>query len=97
LGQVMGGNGQPQSEPTPAQPTVTDIAQLLPQLVTLVERTLEVNKLKKQTVGQVLEQLEARAAEADKPVVVQAREALKLLPILADMNFEDVYLRYVAK
>ena len=97
LGQVMGGNGQPQSDPTPPQPTVTDIAQLLPQLVALVERTLEVNKLKKQTVGQVLEQLEAQAAEADKPLVVQAREALKLLPILADMNFEDVYLRYVTK
>ena len=97
LGQVMGGNGQPQSDPTPPQPTVTDIAQLLPQLVALVERTLEVNKLKKQTVGQVLEQLEAQAAEADKPLVVQACEALKLLPILADMNFEDVYLRYVTK
>lgn len=97
LGQVMGGNGQPQSDPTPPQPAVTDIAQLLPQLVALVERTLEVNKLKKQTVGQVLEQLEAQAAEADKPLVVQAREALKLLPILADMNFEDVYLRYVTK
>jgi uncharacterized membrane protein YqiK len=66
-------------------------------LMTLVERTLDVNKLKKQTVSQVLDQVEVHVGEADKPIVAQARTALTVLPILAEMNFEDVYLRYAAK
>ena len=44
----------------------------------------------------MLTQLEDKAAEADKPLVAQARAMLALLPFMADMNFEDVYLRYAA-
>jgi hypothetical protein len=69
----------------------------MPQLIALVERTLDVDKLKKQTISQVLDQLETQAGEADKATVALARQALQLLPILAEMNFEDVYLRYVTK
>jgi uncharacterized membrane protein YqiK len=98
LGKVMGGNGQPPEQPPQNQPlTVTAIAELIPQVIAMVDRTLDVNKLKKQTVNQVLEQLTTKATAEDKPLVAQAREALALLPILADMNFEDVYLRYTAK
>ena len=47
--------------------------------------------------SQVLDQLEDKAADADKPLVAQARAVLVLLPFVADMNFEDVYLRYAVK
>ncbi len=77
--------------------TVEQIAALMPQLMALVDRTLDVNKIKKQTVVQVLDQLEAQVAEADRPVVAQARAALTMLPIIADANFEDIYLRYMTK
>jgi uncharacterized membrane protein YqiK len=90
LGKVMGNGKQGQSM------TVEQAAAMLPQLMSLVDRTLDVNKLKKETVAQVLAQLEEQAADADKPLVAQARAMLVLLPLMADMNFEDVYLRYAA-
>jgi len=90
LGKVMGDGktGQPV--------TLEHVAILMPQLMSLVDRTLDVNQLKKETVAQVLTQLEEKAADADKPMVAQARTMLVLLPFMADMNFEDVYLRYAA-
>ncbi len=93
LDKVMG-NGKKEQ---PGQGmTLEQVATLMPQIMAVVDRTLDVNKLKKQTVSQVLNQLEAKAAEADKPAVAQARAALVLLPFLADANFEDIYLRYAA-
>jgi uncharacterized membrane protein YqiK len=88
------GNGQ-----APAEPPLTleQVAILLPQLLAVVDRTLNVNTLKKQTVSQVLDQVETEASEVDRPLVAQGRKALALLPILSEMNFEDVYLRYAAK
>ncbi|NJN99796.1 MAG: hypothetical protein HC875_39680 [Anaerolineales bacterium] len=94
----MTGNGHGNGQLPAAQPmTLEQVAGLMPQFIALVDRTLDVNSLKKQTVSQVLDQLEAKASEADKPLAAQAKAILTLLPILADMNFEDVYLRYTAK
>jgi uncharacterized membrane protein YqiK len=76
--------------------TLDQAAGLLPQIISLVDRTLDVNKLKKETVAQVLTRLEGKAADADKPLVAQARAMLVLLPFLADATFEDIYLRYAA-
>jgi flotillin len=76
--------------------TLEQAAELLPHLMSLVDRTLDVNKLKGQTVSKVLAQLEDKAAEADKLLVAQARAMVVLLPFLADANFEDIYLRYAA-
>jgi uncharacterized membrane protein YqiK len=87
-------NGQLAANPSPS---LEQVALLMPQLMALVDRTLDVNKLKKQTVSQVLDQLDAQAAEADRPLLALARAALAFLPILADVNFEDVYLRYAGK
>ncbi len=85
-------------EGKPGQPmTVEQAAAMMPLLISLVDRTLDVNKLKKATVAQVLTQLEDKAADADKPMVAQARAMLVLLPFMADMSFEDIYLRYAAK
>jgi uncharacterized membrane protein YqiK len=92
------GNGHDNGQLPPAQPmTLEQVAVLMPQLMALVDRSLDVNSIKKQTVSQVLDQLEAQAGEADQPLVAQARAALGVLPILAEMNFEDVYLRYMGK
>jgi len=94
----VAGNGHDNGQPAATQPmTLEQAAGLMPQLIALADRTLDVNKLKKQTVSQVLDQLEAQASEADKPLAAQAKAMLTLLPILAEMNFEDIYLRYAAK
>jgi hypothetical protein len=76
--------------------TLEQAAGLLPQLMSLVDRTLDVNKLKGKTVNQVLNQLEDKVAEADRPLVAQARAMLVLLPFVADADFESIYLRYAA-
>jgi uncharacterized membrane protein YqiK len=91
------GNGSGNGHSTDSSLTLDQVAILMPELMAVVDRTLDVNTLKKQTVGQVLDQLEAKIAEADRPILAQARQALILLPILAETNFEDVYLRYTAK
>lgn len=90
-------NGQ-QHDPQNGQSlTLDEVAGLIPQVVAVIDRTLNVDELKQQTVKEVLDQAETQAGEEDKPVLVKARAALALLPILADMKFEDVYLRYVAR
>jgi hypothetical protein len=94
----VAGNGHGNGQLPTAQPmTLEQVAVLMPQVMALVDRTLNINELKKQTVGQVIEQLAAQASEADQPLVAQAKAIAAFLPILADANFEDVYLRYVTK
>jgi len=93
----MAGDGKHDGQSGEGPMTLEEVAALMPQLMAAVDRTLDVNKLKKQTFSQVLDQFEAQAAAADKPLAVKARAALALLPFVADANFEDVYLRYATK
>jgi uncharacterized membrane protein YqiK len=97
LGKVMAGDGKHDGQSGEGPLTLEEVATLMPQLMAAVDRTLDVNKLKKQTFSQVLDQLEAQADAADKPLAVKARAALALLPFVADASFEDVYLRYATK
>jgi uncharacterized membrane protein YqiK len=76
--------------------TVDDAAQILPELMALVERRLDVKRLDKATLRQVLDQLEDGAAAPERALLTRARELATLLPFVADAKFEDVYLRYLA-
>src|SRR5512143_699050 len=76
---------------------IADLALLVPELIQIAERTLDVNKLKGQTVGDVLNTLSKRAANEDRPKVEKAQQALAQLPIINDLPFEEVYLRATAK
>lgn len=71
--------------------SVAELALLVPDIVTLIEKHLDINKLKKQTVGDVLAAL-SQKAEND-PTVEKAQKALEALPIIRDLPFEDFYLR----
>lgn len=84
------GNGQPAAD-------VAELALLVPELMKIAERTLDVNKLKGQTVAQALELLQKRASAEDKAVVEKAQRALASLPIINDLPFEEVYLRATTK
>ncbi len=79
------------------QSDVTDLALLVPTIMKITERTLDVNKLKGQTVAQVLTQLAKQASADDKETVEKARKALATLPLINDLPFEDVYLRATTK
>jgi hypothetical protein len=74
----------------------TALARLVPELMALVEKRLDVNALSGQTVSQVLAQLGQRATAEEQPLVAQGRSALERLPIVGDLPFEEVYLRAAA-
>jgi hypothetical protein len=76
---------------------VAELALLVPTIMKIAERTLDVNKLKGQTVAQVLAQLAKQAGADDKEIVEKARKALATLPIINDLPFEEVYLRATTK
>ena len=72
------------------------MAKLVPELLALVEKRLNVNALSGQTVRQVLATLGERSEAAEQPLVAKARAALELMPIVGDLPFEEVYLRAAA-
>jgi hypothetical protein len=76
---------------------VTELAEMLPELIKLSERELDVNKLKGQSVAQVIELLGRKTSGADKALVERARASLTQLPLINDMPFDEVYLRASAK
>jgi uncharacterized membrane protein YqiK len=76
---------------------VTELAEMLPELLKLSERELDVNKLKGQSVAQVIDLLERKTTGEDKALVERARASLAQLPLINDMPFEEVYLRASAK
>jgi uncharacterized membrane protein YqiK len=93
------GNGQRSAggKGPDASASVTELAQLVPTIIHLVEQTLDVNALKGQSVGEALKTLNERVDPTHKSTVEAAQAALAQLPILNDLPFEDVYLRATAK
>lgn len=78
---------------------IAELALLIPKIISIVDKTLKVNRLKKGiTVGEVLQRLVKRVEdEGDRVVLEKAQQALAMLPILNEMPFEDVYLRATVK
>ncbi len=76
---------------------IAELALLLPEILGIAEKTLDVNKIKGQTVGEVLAALIKKAKAEDRPKVEKAQHALSMLPILNDMPFDEIYLRVAAK
>jgi hypothetical protein len=74
---------------------VTELAALVPEVIRVAEKHLNLNKIKGQTVGEVLAMLGKQANS--EPVVEQAQKALANLPIIRDLPFEDFYLRATTK
>jgi uncharacterized membrane protein YqiK len=77
--------------------SITDLALMVPELIRIAEKTLDVDKLKGQTVREVLVTLSKRASAEDRPLVEKAQQALAQIPIINDLPFEEVYLRAMAK
>lgn len=75
--------------------SVAELATLVPEIIHLAEKHINVNKLKGQTVGDVLETLRKEAPE--EPTLEKAHQALATLPIIRDLPFEDFYLRATTK
>jgi hypothetical protein len=72
---------------------IAELAGLVPQVVGLVEKHLDVNALTGQTVGQVLGKLTDKVSGDETAVLERAQRLVGQLPLLNDLPFEEVYLR----
>ena len=88
MAQAADGNGR--------RRPITELALLVPEFIKIAEKTLDVNKLKGQTVREVLTTLSKRAA-AKIVRGGEGAESAGQLPIINDLPFEEVYLRAMAK
>ena len=76
---------------------MSELGDLVPELMRLTDKILDVNKLKGQSVREVLVMLHDQAKGNDKATVAQAQKLLAELPILNDLPFEELYLRVSVK
>lgn len=83
------------TQPAKGATSVTELAMLVPEIIRLAEGNLNLNKLKGQSVGDVLNLLAEKVK--DDPAVTKAQSAMDSLPIIRDLPFEDFYLRAAAK
>ncbi len=91
--------GEPEApKPQPAPSSgLAELGQLVPELMQLAEKQLDMNALKGRSVAQVLAELHQKAAEADRPTIEKAQRALAELPVFNDLPFEELYLRATVK
>jgi hypothetical protein len=73
--------------------SLTELAAMVPELMRLTEKTVDVNKLKGKSVGETLSLLQEQVSDEERPTIARAQQALAYLPILNDLPFEDFYLR----
>lgn len=70
--------------------TVDGVTALLPQLMAVVGRTLDMGKLEGLTVGDIVAKLETEADESDQSIVKKARQLLEALPFLGQQTVESL-------
>lgn len=76
---------------------MSELGDLVPELMRLTDKILDVNKLKGQSVREVLVMLHEQAKGNDKATVAQTQKLLADLPVLNDLPFEELYLRVSVK
>jgi len=87
LTKVTGSNSNGQNHQSM---TLEEVNLLLPQILNVVSRTLDMSQLSDLTVADVIKQLEALASKDDQPIVQQAKEALVALPFLGSQTVESL-------
>lgn len=75
----------------------TDIAELIPQLIAMIENKLDLETIKDQNVREVLALLHEKATKKEKAVIEKAQQLLETLPVINDLPFEELYLRLTVK
>jgi uncharacterized membrane protein YqiK len=83
-------------KPEPLAPSLADVAQLVPELIALVEKKLDLEAIKSLPVKDVLVQLNEKATRKEKQSIEKAQQALAQLPVLNELPFEELYLRMAA-
>jgi uncharacterized membrane protein YqiK len=78
---------------TEVVPSSADLAKLVPEIVQMVEKKLDLEAIKSQSVKEVLCLLAEKATKKEKQSIEKAQDALASLPVLNDLPFEELYLR----
>jgi uncharacterized membrane protein YqiK len=94
LARRLGGNGD-EGQPAAAAEALPNLPELLPKLFKLVEQHLKPKEMQKLTVGQALERLASEVSEKEQALLAQVQNILTALPLVGDLNLEEVYLRYL--
>jgi uncharacterized membrane protein YqiK len=87
----------PKGQSPAADNGLADLAKLVPEIIRLAEKKLNVNDLKQRSVAQVLEELHQKVAAEDLPAIEKAQQALAQLPVFNELPFEELYLRATVK
>ena len=74
-----------------------DLAQLMPEIIQMIEKKMDLEAIKNQCVRDVLITLSDKVTKKEKVVVEKAQQALESLPVLNDLPFEELYLRTTVK
>jgi uncharacterized membrane protein YqiK len=83
-----------------AQPAATangGVAQLIPEIIQIFEKNMDLESIKNQSVREVLVTVHEKATKKDKAVIEKAQQALGTLPVINDLPFEELYLRVTVK
>ncbi|MCI0394091.1 MAG: hypothetical protein L0332_31280 [Chloroflexi bacterium] len=91
------GDGAANGAPASPATSVTELATLVPEIIRLADKTLDIDRLKGKSVQEVLATLQEKVKAEERPVVEKAQQALAMLPILNDLPFDELYLRATAK
>lgn len=91
------GQPAPSQPKTEAQnPGLDEVAQMVPELIKMAEKKLDLEAVKALPVKDVLAQLSQGATRKEKQMIEKAQQALAQLPVLNDLPFEELYLRMAA-
>ena len=85
------------AEAKPVSNPNADLAQLMPEIIQMVERKMDLDAIKNQTVREVLAALSEKASRKEKQSIEKAQQALEIIPVLNDLPFEELYLRVTTK
>lgn len=91
---LSGTNG---NEPHPAPDANADVAGLMPEIIEMIEKKMDLEAIKNHSVREVLAALSEKATKKEKMLIEKAQQALETLPVLNDLPFEELYLRLTVK
>jgi hypothetical protein len=87
---------EPRLEQPAANPNA-DVAQLMPEIIQMIEKKMDLEAIKDNCLRDVLVALSEKSTKKEKAVIEKAQQALETLPVLNDLPFEELYLRVTTK
>ena len=97
-GQPLPSLSSPESNGTkPTADPNADVAELMPEIIQIIEKKMDLEAIKNQSVREVLVAVSEKCTKKEKTVIEKAQQSLETLPVLNDLPFEELYLRVTVK